>query len=164
MTKRTGVITTACWAVLVSGVFATGQEKQGSAAKPMTAEQAKKLKNPVPYTKKSIAQGRALFLRYCTDCHGTDGKAMVDVVANATDLTAPEGWKNGTSDGEAFRSIHDGAGASMPSFRNQIHDDEQIWQLVNYIHSLWPAGKRPPLQEDGSGGGAPDKTGGRKSP
>ncbi len=138
------------------------EAKKGAAA--MSPAESRKLKNPVPYTKKSIAQGRVLFLRYCTGCHGSDGKAMVDVVANATDLTAPEGWKNGTSDGEAFRSIRDGAGESMPSFKSQIHEEEQIWQLVNYIHSLWPAGKRPPLQEDGAGGATPGKSGERSSP
>ncbi len=149
--------------VLASGARAAGDDGGKKDAAALSPAEAKKLKNPVPYTKKSIAQGRVLFLRSCTGCHGTDGKAMVDVVANATDLTAPEGWKNGTSDGEAFRSIRDGAGESMPSFKNQIQE-EQIWQLVNYIHSLWPAGKRPPLQEDGAGGASPGKTGGRSSP
>ena len=112
----------------------------------LTAEEAKKLKNPVPYTKKSIAQGRGVFLRNCGGCHGNDGKATVDVIADATDLTTPKTWKDGTSEGEIFRSIRDGQNASMPAFKTQFHDDE-IWALVNFIHNLWPESMRPSLQD-----------------
>jgi mono/diheme cytochrome c family protein len=115
-------------------------------AGPLTADEAKKLKNPVPYSKKSIAQGRGLFIRNCAGCHGNDGKATVDVIADATDLTTPKTWKDGTSDGEIFRSIRDGQNASMPAFKTQFHEDE-IWGVVNFIHSLWPESMRPSLQD-----------------
>jgi len=114
----------------------------------LSAAEAKKLKNPIPYTRKSIVQGRNVFVRYCTGCHGGDGKATVDVVADATDLTEPKGYRDGTSEGEIFRSIRDGAGASMPSFKTQIQKEDDLWHLVNYIHSLWPDSMQPPLQED----------------
>lgn len=114
----------------------------------LSAAEAKKLKNPIPYTRKSIAQGRNVFARYCTGCHGADGKAMVDVVADATDLTEPKGYRDGSSDGEMYRSIRDGAGASMPSFKTQIQKDDDLWHLVNYIHSLWPDSMQPPLQDE----------------
>jgi mono/diheme cytochrome c family protein len=116
----------------------------------LSTSDAKKLKNPVPNTKKSIAQGRNLFIRNCTGCHGMDGKSMVDVVADATDLTDPKGYRNGSTDGEIYRSIRDGAGASMPTFKSQISQDEDLWHLINYIHSLWPDSSRPPLQDDKS--------------
>ena len=114
---------------------------------PLSVADAKKLKNPIPYTKKSISQGRNVYVRFCTGCHGADGKATVDVVADASDLTSPKLWKNGTSDGEIFRSIRDGQSASMPAFQPQIHPEEDLWHLVNFIHSLWPESMRPPLQE-----------------
>lgn len=114
----------------------------------LSAADAKKLKNPIPYTKKSIAQGRNVFARYCTGCHGADGKATVDVVADATDLTEPKSYRDGMSEGEIFRSIRDGAGASMPSFKTQIQKEEDLWHLVNYIHSLWPDSMQPPLQDE----------------
>lgn len=114
----------------------------------MSAEVARKLKDPIPFTKKSIAQGRDLFLRNCVGCHGENGKAQIDVVADATDLTDPSGYKDGTSDGEIFRTIRDGAGASMPSFKSQIDKEDDLWHLVNYIHSLWPDKLRPPLQQE----------------
>ncbi len=145
---RLGTSSIAVLLVLASLTYRTvgrAQEKPK-----LTAAEAKKLKNPVPFTKKSIAQGRNLFLRNCTGCHGQDGKSMVDVVADATDLTEPKGYRNGASDGELYRSIRDGAGASMPTFKSQIPQDEDLWHLVNYIHSLWPDSSRPPLQDDKS--------------
>ena len=114
---------------------------------PLAPAEAKKLKSPVPYNKKSITQGRSLFMRSCVGCHGADGKSQVDVVADATDLTDPKAWKNGISEGEIFRSIRDGQGASMPSFRTQIRNEEDLWHLVNFIRSLWPEAARPALQE-----------------
>ena len=114
----------------------------------LSADAAKKLKNPVAFTKKSIAQGRDTFLRNCVGCHGDNGKAQIDVVANATDLTDPKAYKDGTSDGEIFRSIRDGAGASMPSFKSEIDKQDDLWNLVNFIHSLWPVDQQPPLQKE----------------
>lgn len=133
--------------VLLAAAAAVGaQDNTKPSDGPLSVEQAKKLKDPVPYTKKSIADGRAIFVRNCVGCHGPDGKATVDVIADATDLTAPKTWKDGTSDGEIFRSIRDGQNASMPAFKSQLQPD-QIWSLVNFIHSLWPESMRPPLQE-----------------
>jgi len=116
--------------------------------KPLTTEQAQKLKNPIPYSKKSISQGRNVYMRYCVGCHGADGKATVDVVADATDLTTPKTWKSGTTDGEIFRSIRDGQSASMPAFGPQIKGDDDLWHMVNFIRFLWPEATRPALQAD----------------
>ena len=120
------------------------ETKPGGETHPVSAEAAKKLKNPVPYSKKSIGQGKIIFARNCTACHGEDGKALVDVVANATDLTSPEVFRDGTTDGEIFKSIQDGAGEGMPAFDSQIPKEEDRWHLVNFIRSLWPESKRPP--------------------
>jgi mono/diheme cytochrome c family protein len=113
----------------------------------LSADEAKKLRSPVPYTRKSIAQGKIAFARYCTACHGPDGKAQMDVVADATDLTSPPAYKNGTSQSEIFRSIRDGAGETMPPFKTQITGETDLWHLVNYIRSLWPDSTRPALEE-----------------
>jgi mono/diheme cytochrome c family protein len=105
---------------------------------------AKKLQNPVPFTRRTIDQGYATFQQYCTGCHGKDGKADMAIVP-ATDLTAPKLYKSGTTDGEIFRSIRDGAGDQMPPFKYQGLSETEIWQLVSFIHSLWPEAMRPPL-------------------
>lgn len=111
----------------------------------------KSLKSPVPYTKKSIARGRMLYVRHCTECHGPDGKALMDVIADATDLTSPKMWLSGTTEGENFRSIRDGAGVSMPPFSFHIKREEDMWHLVNYVQSLWPKSDQPQLQEESGG-------------
>ena len=118
--------------LLLAALALSGQDGK------LSSEAAKKLKNPIPFTKKSIAQGRDTFLRNCVGCHGDNGKALIDVVADATDLTDPKAYRDGTSEGEIFRSIRDGAGASMPSFKSQIEKEDDLWHLVNFIHSLWP--------------------------
>ena len=117
-------------------------------AQALTTEQAQKLKNPVPYSKKSIAQGRPMYMRYCVGCHGNDGKATMDVVADATDLTAPKTWKSGITDGEIFRSIRDGQNASMPAFASEVKGETDLWHMVNFIRNLWPESTRPALQPD----------------
>ena len=115
----------------------------------LTRDDAHKLKNPVPYTKKSIDRGRATFLQNCTSCHGENGKAEGSLIAAATDLTEPTLYKSGSSDGEIFHSIRDGAGDQMPAFKSQLASETDIWNLVNFIRSLWPESMRPALQEDG---------------
>lgn len=114
----------------------------------LTRDNARKLKAPIANTRKSIDRGRVLFLQACTGCHGADGKAETAVIAEATDLTAPDVYKNGTTEGEIFRSIRDGAGNQMPGFQDQISKEEDIWNVVNFVRSLWPAAVRPPLQNE----------------
>jgi hypothetical protein len=69
-------------------------------------------------------------------------KAETAVIAEATDLTSPKRYKNGTTEGEIFRSIRDSAGDQMPSFKSQIDKEEDIWNLVNFTRSLWPESER----------------------
>jgi mono/diheme cytochrome c family protein len=108
----------------------------------------KKLKSPVPYTKKSIKRGKMWFSRECTACHGPDGKAQIDIIANATDLTKTKMWYSGFSEGEIYRSIRDGAGEAMPPYKSKIRKDEDLWHLVNFVRSLWPKDQQPKLVED----------------
>jgi cytochrome c oxidase cbb3-type subunit 3 len=121
----------------------------GEAPAKLTQQDAQKLKNPVANTKKSIAAGRVTFLQNCTMCHGENGKAEGSLVADATDLTSPQLYKSGTSEGEIFHSIRDGAGDQMPAFKSQLDSETDIWNLVNFIRSLWPASMRPAIVEDG---------------
>jgi mono/diheme cytochrome c family protein len=135
-----------CYAAVASlALSGRSPEQQVSAdAPPLTAEAARALKSPIANTVKSIGQGRTLYgLLGCAGCHGNDGKALIEVVANATDLTNPDVWKNGTEEGLVFRSIRDGAGLAMPPFKMQVSAQEDLWHLVNFVRSLWPEGRRP---------------------
>ncbi len=144
---KIGLFALALWVTV-----ATAQEaaKPPESANAKTGE-ARKLVNPVPYSKGSLGLGKSSFARLCASCHGPDGKAMVDVVADATDLTLPATWKYGTSDVQMFRSIREGRGASMPAFLTQVKKEEDLWQLVNFVRSLGPESAKPPLQDSEAG-------------
>jgi mono/diheme cytochrome c family protein len=137
-------------AVAIAATRAARSDNQ-SPAKPsgaLTREAARKLKSPVPFSKASITRGRLLYTRACTECHGGDGKSLVDVIANATDLTNPKAFRSGASEGEIFRSIRDGAGEAMPPFAEKIRKEEDMWHLVNYLRSLWPDSAQPKLEKN----------------
>jgi mono/diheme cytochrome c family protein len=123
--------------------YAAASQQVAADAPPLTMDAAKALKNPVPSTSDSIARGKRLYQTHgCANCHGADGKALVEIVANATDLTDPAVWKNGTAEGLVFRSIRDGAGLAMPPFKTEVTAQEDLWHLVNFVRSLWPEDKR----------------------
>ncbi|GEM_PF-1083823 len=105
-------------------------------------EDPKKLKNPVPYGRASILQGKNIYLRTCQQCHGSDGRALESVDYEAADLTAPQHWRHGTTDGEIFTSTRNGAGIDMPPFKDKL-TDEQIWHIVNFIRSIGPKSLQP---------------------
>jgi len=133
--------------MVASTTWSDDKSARKSGEAPLTREAARKLKSPVPFSKASITRGKILYTRACTECHGADGKSQVDVIANATDLTNPKAWRSGTSPGEIFRSIRDGAGEAMPPFAEKISKEDDLWHLVNYLRSLWPDSARPKLEE-----------------
>jgi len=83
-------------------------------------------------------KGRTIFNQNCVSCHGEDGKAQVNVMSHAADLTDPDTWKRGHSDADIFNAIKNGGIESMPPFKAQLSDD-QIWLLVAFIKGLWAA-------------------------
>ncbi|MFC1579091.1 c-type cytochrome [Pseudomonadota bacterium] len=85
----------------------------------------------------AIERGAQLFQQYCTECHGRDGRAQLDVIADATDLTQPTYYYSGSTDQDIFNSIANGAGVAMPAWRNQLGSDAAVWDMVYYVKSLW---------------------------
>ena len=126
-------------ALLVGASYVAASQQVAADAPPLSVDAAKALKSPVPSASDSIARGKRLYQTHgCANCHGADGKALIEVVANATDLTDPSVWKNGTSEGLVFRSIRDGAGLAMPPFKTEVDAQDDLWHLVNFVRSLWP--------------------------
>ena len=110
----------------------------GAAAERMPREQARELENPIAYSAATVREGRKTYLRLCQYCHGADGRAQANPDFEAPSLRAPRQWRYGSSDGELFVSIRDGAGHEMPPFGRQLADD-RIWELVHYVRSIGPA-------------------------
>ncbi len=93
--------------------------------------------DPAPADAAAVERGAQLFQQYCTECHGRDGRAQLDVISDATDLTMPVDYYNGHSDQEIYTSIADGAGVAMPAWRPVVGSDEAVWDLVYFVKSLW---------------------------
>lgn len=60
-----------------------------------------------------------------------------DPAPGVTNLADPSAYFYGTSEDEVFESIANGTGAAMPGWRAELGSDEAVWDLVNYIRSLW---------------------------
>lgn len=85
----------------------------------------------------AVERGAQLFQQYCTECHGRDGRAQLDVIADATDLTQPDYYYSGSTEQDVFSSIANGAGVAMPAWRPVLGSDEAVWDLVYFVKSLW---------------------------
>lgn len=104
----------------------------------------KTLKNPIPATPESLANGKRLYDRFCAECHGStghgDGETSKKLAAagepKAPDLT-DEKWDHGSTDGEIFVDVRDGLGSTMKGLNGKPGvGSEDIWHLVNYIRGL----------------------------
>jgi cytochrome c5 len=93
-------------------------------------EEYTKVKNPVPMTKQSVAQGEKVYEKHCQSCHGESGKGD-----SGPDL-ADTIWIHGNADGEIFNVVTHGVeGTAMRGFEKEL-TKEMRWHLVNYIKSL----------------------------
>jgi len=123
-------------ATLALGVGAAAQHK-GTAHR---HSDAAKMKNPVPASTESIAAGRKLYDRHCSECHGDtgkgDGMAGEGLDERPSNLADAE-WEHGSTDGEMFVVIRDGAGpkSEMKPFGKKI-PARQIWDVVNFVRTL----------------------------
>jgi mono/diheme cytochrome c family protein len=116
---------------------------EGAAQNMGGSPEGKKLKNPVAATPASIASGQQTFQKMCAFCHGKDGTgkgAMAPKTMTPSNL-ADTAWDRGSSDGEIFLVLQDGAGPKfeMKGLKGKVADQE-LWNVVNYVRSL-SAGK-----------------------
>jgi mono/diheme cytochrome c family protein len=84
------------------------------------------------------ARGRALYLDHSALCHGVraDGRGVRrHFLSNPpTDFTDPY-WSRRTPPRRIFEIIRNGVpGTSMPGWK--VLDDQQIWDLVSYVHGV----------------------------
>ena len=146
MTVVLRALRVATFASLGLAAAAAGQTDATIGGKP--AEDVVVAANPTPYTQAAAKRGRTHYLRHCQICHGFDGRALENIDFEAADLTNPERWRFGTTDGDLFRSTKFGAGLDMPPFEAEL-DDGEIWDLVHYLRSIGPKElrpKEPPLE------------------
>ena len=124
--------------VLVLGCIGLVSSAVG-AQNPGGSAEAEKLKNTVASSPASIAAGKAAFQKNCRFCHGADAKGngpMAPEGTHPSDLT-DDTWDRGSTDGEIFAVIRDGAGPKfdMKGYKSKMTEQE-MWNVVNYLRSL----------------------------
>lgn len=98
----------------------------------------KSMKNPTDLKdKESAAEGKALFAKNCTSCHGKkgqgDGSKAPELKGDLGDFTLSEFQKQ--TDGELFYKISEGR-KDMPSFKKKMPNEEDRWLVINYVRTL----------------------------
>ena len=94
-------------------------------------------KNPVAATEQSHAQGKPLYEKTCSMCHGAEGRGdgpmAAKLPAKPSDFTDAH-MTGEMTDGGIFWKMREGRGA-MPSFKKLLTGEER-WHLVNYLRAL----------------------------
>ena len=103
---------------------------------PVPDKNAKEV-NPVKSSKESISAGKSLWNLHCASCHGKtglgDGSKAAQLKTQPDDMT--KGPSQTQSDGSLAFKIAEGRG-DMPGFKKKIPDQDDIWNLVNFIRTL----------------------------
>lgn len=107
-------------------------------AKPWKVPEAsKKMKNPVKTSAESVAEGKTLYAKHCKSCHGSkglgDGPKSKELDTECGDFSSAA--FQGQTDGDLFYKTKEGRD-DMPSFKKKITDDEDIWNIVNYMRTF----------------------------
>lgn len=132
------VLLTLSFAVALTTATAEAQRRGGD---PKLAAR----KNPVVANAASIKSGLALYGKNCRHCHGLRGKGdgpLAPKNPKPSDLTDAK-WDHGSSDGEIFAVIWNGAPAPMSEMKPMkgTLTEKNVWEIVNFLRSIGPAAK-----------------------
>src|SRR4030095_5631775 len=122
----TGLIPALALAWVAALTVAAGAQNPGG------SPEGKKMKNPVASTPESIKAGQEAYQKYCRFCHGTDAKGNGPMAPEGTHPSnlLDDKWDRGSSDGEIFLVIRDGAGPKFDMKGNKSKiTDTHIWNV-----------------------------------
>lgn len=93
------------------------------------------LTNPIPDSEKTLAEGQVLYTRFCSHCHGANGKGdgAVGKEYKGVPSYSADAYKT-MNDGHIFHVITNGKGRMWPH-GSQITPEER-WKIVQYVHKL----------------------------
>ncbi len=96
-----------------------------------------KMANPIKSSPESMSKGKTLYIKNCQDCHGKkglgDGTKVPDLKSTPPDFT--KAAFQSQSDGAVFYKLSEGRN-DMPRGKKDLPDDEDRWNLVNYLRSF----------------------------
>ena len=124
--------------VFISSLILAGFTMKMQDQKPWPVPAAAKAKkNPVANNAESIKAGKALWATNCKSCHG--GKGLGDGSKAAQLKTEPGDFSlasfQSQTDGEIFYKLSEGRD-DMPASKKKIPDEEDRWNLVNFMRTL----------------------------
>lgn len=100
------------------------------------------VKSLLPQTQNNFAEGKVLFMHFCSPCHGETGQG--DGLVTKHGYPPPPSYSTGTSnrgggmkdltDGKIYHTITYGFGA-MGSYASQLSPEER-WKVIMYVHHL----------------------------
>jgi copper transport protein len=134
---RAGVVLVA----VLAGVGVASRAAVEAANQPPAA--AAGMANPQPATADSIVRGNELYLANCAACHGINGDGDGPTAASWLPPLRPLGEEvPDLSDGAlAYRIAVGSGGTRMPPFASTLSENDR-WDLVNYLRTLWPLSSR----------------------
>jgi mono/diheme cytochrome c family protein len=93
------------------------------------------LTNPIPQSDKTLDEGKVLYTRYCSHCHGEGGKGdgLVGKEYKGVPNYSTDAYKT-MNDGHIFHVITHGKGRMWPH-GSQITPEDR-WKIVQYVHKL----------------------------
>ncbi len=110
---------------------------------------AKNKKNTVASNAESINAGKALWGTHCKSCHGTkglgDGPKAAQLNTECGDFSKTD--FQAQTDGSLFYKVSQGR-EDMPAYKTKIPDQNDIWNLVNYMRTLKKGGATIPVVKD----------------
>jgi mono/diheme cytochrome c family protein len=120
---------------VTAGVDVSAQRRGGD-------PKARAMKNPVAPTPASVNAGRTVYNGMCRHCHGLRGKGDGPLAPKnpaPADLTDDK-WDHGSSDGEIFAVIWNGAPAPMTEMKAMkgTIQERDAWNVVNFVRSIGP--------------------------
>jgi mono/diheme cytochrome c family protein len=89
---------------------------------------------------RDVGHGKDLFLRYCSGCHGVDGRGEAKTFQPNVGNLAVKELMDQLSDEYLFTAIKKGGAAvgknaAMPAWQQQL-DDSQIWDIVGFVRTF----------------------------
>lgn len=121
----------------VSNADYTDEERKAIAALGPQPPDITAVTSPVDPSDESVSQGKELYMKYCTTCHGRSGGGTGPAAHGITTAPPPLWAWHGTdssSDGYLYWFITNGRN-EMPPWGVLLSENER-WHLINYIKTI----------------------------